>query len=124
MSNSKFTQGPWSIWTSHHEIADTGDYYDESGVKDKNGRQLCVMCGDLDDDTMQANASLMKTSPEMYENEESNMALLKVLREFIKAMMQEPQFIPLLDSLTTFIDKIDERMVASKQIIKKARGKE
>ena len=66
MSEPKFSKEPWSVWTSHHEIADTGDYYDEIGVKDKNGRQLCIMCGDLDDGVMEANVALIKTSPKLY----------------------------------------------------------
>ena len=66
MSEPKFSKEPWSVWTSHHEIADTGDYYDEIGIKDNEGRHLCVMCGDWDDGVMEANATIMAEAPNLY----------------------------------------------------------
>ena len=56
--SEKFTPGAWETWASHHEMADTGEYYDEIGVM-ANGKQIAVMCGDLDDDEMEANANIM-----------------------------------------------------------------
>lgn len=63
--SEKFTPGAWETWASRHEMADTGEYYDEISVM-ANGKQIAVMCGDLDDDEMEANANIMAAGPAMY----------------------------------------------------------
>ena len=115
MSEPKFTNGTWSIWTSHHEIADTGDYYDEIGVKDKNGRQLCVMCGDWDDGVIQANAVLIAQCPRMYKSLKENMNFLRNLAGWLGTTPN------MKDS--AFVDAMFKQADDIEKLLKKAQGK-
>ncbi len=111
MSEPKFSKEPWATWANHHEMADTGDFYDEIGVKSEfNGRQICICCDCDDDDEIMANAALMTQSPVMYKSLEEDMKFLRSTAKWINN--------------TAIMEMMFKRADEIEKLLSKARGDE
>lgn len=114
MSEPKFSKEPWATWSNHHEMADTGDFYDEIGVKSEfNGRQICICCDCDDDDEIKANAALMTQSPVMYKSLEEDMKFLRSTAKWLAEHMGLKNT-AIVESMFYRADKIDELLAKAR----------
>lgn len=143
MSEPKFTKGPWK--RTYTTIPHVVEGYDVSPdivnvtIEDRN-IPLAAWCMNSTAEgkeyyhTMEANASLMAASPELYASEEKNLEFLKLTLssykelaklakndDDVKAAIQAYPQVEIKD-IELIIQQLEQRILETEQLLKKARG--
>lgn len=127
MTEPKFTPGPWRSNNVIHEDL-SGECYTEFGVECVETRRgICGICGADSEEEMLANASLLATAPDFYEDEEKKLAYLKILKGNILSIGNKLKMSNTLtrDMEMTFkvaVQSIDIIIRETEELLAKARG--
>lgn len=144
MTETKFTPGPWRLVKEreHHETSSDGHDLAKWGVYDNRQAWCIASTGSTwpTEDEEDANASLVAASPEMYESEEKNLAMLKVILEGYEAMagvvLSDPDVKAVIedgtlarqlpcampDVIAEIIRELKMRIMETETLLAKARG--
>lgn len=115
MTEPKFTKGPWKADLKNTEVYIEVEPY----VYMKREYQY-----DYSIEEEKANALLIAMAPEMYVNEEDNLEILNVLRDYLNGMLHNPVYVYMRDDLTAFVRRLSESINKTKTTLAKARGEE